>query len=169
MPISWAVCQNRDEESRAASRPGWSASSISTTIRRARLARADPADTTMPSAGSRMHDAASTRSPSISTMHARQFPSGRYPGCAEWHKCGISMPLREATSQMVSPFAADTGLPSSWKVMFPAMRSPPLRINFGRRQADSLGTPNNPFGLACHHALHLKLQFGYWSSGQRPF
>ena len=33
--------------------------------------------TTMPSDGSRMHDAASTRSPSISTMQARQLPSGR--------------------------------------------------------------------------------------------
>ena len=33
--------------------------------------------TTMPSEGVRMHDAASTRSPSISTIQARQLPSLR--------------------------------------------------------------------------------------------
>jgi hypothetical protein len=33
--------------------------------------------TTMPSRGARMQEAASTRSPSISTMQARQLPSGR--------------------------------------------------------------------------------------------
>ena len=33
--------------------------------------------TFMPTAGIRLHDGASTRSPSISTMHTRQLPSGR--------------------------------------------------------------------------------------------
>jgi hypothetical protein len=40
-------------------------------------ARSVAVRTTIPSAGSRMHEAASTRSPSISTMQARQLPSGR--------------------------------------------------------------------------------------------
>ena len=35
--------------------------------------------TSMPGAGFRQHDAASTRSPFTSTMHARQLPSGRMP------------------------------------------------------------------------------------------
>ena len=38
--------------------------------------------TSMPCAGSRQHDGASTRSPLISTMHARQLPSGRVPSCS---------------------------------------------------------------------------------------
>ena len=33
--------------------------------------------TVIPSAGRRQHEGASTRSPSISTMHTRQLPSGR--------------------------------------------------------------------------------------------
>ena len=56
---------------------GWSAISSSTTILRAPLARALSVVTTIPGAGSRMQLAASTRSPSISTMQARQLPSGR--------------------------------------------------------------------------------------------
>jgi hypothetical protein len=44
------------------------------------LARSLALRTTMPSAGLRWQEAASTRSPSISTMQARQFPSARYPG-----------------------------------------------------------------------------------------
>ena len=36
--------------------------------------------TTIPFSTTRIQDAANTRSPSISTMHARQFPSERYPG-----------------------------------------------------------------------------------------
>jgi hypothetical protein len=47
------------------------------TRERAEVARALPERTFMPTAGTRLHDAASTRSPSISTMQARQFPSGR--------------------------------------------------------------------------------------------
>ena len=37
-------------------------------------------DTSIPGAGARQHDGASTRSPLISTMQARQLPSGRMPG-----------------------------------------------------------------------------------------
>ncbi len=44
---------------------------------RAFSARAEAELTTMPSDGVRMHEAARTRSPSISTIHARQFPSLR--------------------------------------------------------------------------------------------
>jgi hypothetical protein len=44
---------------------------------RADFARSLAVLTFMPAAGVRMHDAASTRSPSISTMQARQLPSGR--------------------------------------------------------------------------------------------
>ena len=60
-----------------ASRAGWSASSSSMTMRRAVFARSEAVTTFMPAAGLRMQDAASTRSPSISTMQARQLPSAR--------------------------------------------------------------------------------------------
>ena len=49
----------------------------SSTILRAEVARALSTCTFMPGCGARQQDGASTRSPSISTMHARQFPSGR--------------------------------------------------------------------------------------------
>ncbi len=61
----------------ASARAGWSATSSSMTIRRAVVARSVAVATFMPAAGLRMHDAASTRSPSISTMQARQLPSAR--------------------------------------------------------------------------------------------
>jgi hypothetical protein len=44
---------------------------------RAVLARSEAIFTFMPAVGVRMQLAASTRSPSISTMQARQLPSGR--------------------------------------------------------------------------------------------
>ncbi len=44
------------------------------------FARLDSVDTSIPGAGARQHDGASTRSPLISTTHARQLPSGRIPG-----------------------------------------------------------------------------------------
>ena len=46
-------------------------------MRRAVLARSVWVFTFMPAAGMRMQLAASTRSPSISTMQTRQLPSGR--------------------------------------------------------------------------------------------
>ena len=49
-------------------------------MRRAVFARVESVLTFMPAVGLRMHEAASTRSPSISTMQARQLPSARYPG-----------------------------------------------------------------------------------------
>ena len=61
----------------ATSRAGWSATSISITIRREARARSVAVCTTMPGAARRWHEAASTRSPSTSTMHARQLPSAR--------------------------------------------------------------------------------------------
>jgi hypothetical protein len=47
------------------------------TIRRAFTARSLAVRTFMPACGLRMHEAASTRSPSTSTMQARQLPSAR--------------------------------------------------------------------------------------------
>ncbi len=64
----------------ATSIAGWSVSSSSATILRAVLARSVWVLTFMPGVGVRMQLAASTRSPSISTMQTRQLPSGRYPG-----------------------------------------------------------------------------------------
>ena len=61
----------------ALSRAGWSASSSSMTMARARAARSLALCTTMPASGWRTQEAASTRSPSISTMQARQLPSAR--------------------------------------------------------------------------------------------
>ena len=56
---------------------GWSVSSSSATILRAVLARSVWVLTFMPGVGVRRQLAASTRSPSISTMQTRQLPSGR--------------------------------------------------------------------------------------------
>ena len=56
---------------------GWSASSSSTTMRRAALGAVGRVFTFMPGVGVRMQLAASTRSPSTSTMQTRQLPSGR--------------------------------------------------------------------------------------------
>ena len=72
-----AHCHRRDRESCAASRRGWSAISSSSTIPRAFRALSLPVLTVMPEVGRRMHEAASARSPSTSTMQARQLPSGR--------------------------------------------------------------------------------------------
>ena len=66
----------------ATARSGWSASSSSMTIFRA-VCPADAVTTFMPAAGLRMQDAASTRSPSISTMQARQLPSARIAGLGQ--------------------------------------------------------------------------------------
>jgi hypothetical protein len=46
-------------------------------MRWAERARSEALVTLMPSAGERMHEAARVRSPSISTMQARQLPSAR--------------------------------------------------------------------------------------------
>ena len=59
---------------------GTSDTSISTIIFCACTARALSVVTSMPAAGARQHDGASTRSPLISTMHDRQLPSARIPG-----------------------------------------------------------------------------------------
>ena len=72
-----AQSHRRLPESWASARGGWSATSNSMTIRRAVTARSVAVATFMPGAGCRMQDAASTRSPSTSTMQARQLPSAR--------------------------------------------------------------------------------------------
>jgi hypothetical protein len=56
-----------------------SESKSSSTIFCDATARALSVVTSMPGAGLRQHDGAKTRSPLISTMHARQLPSGRMP------------------------------------------------------------------------------------------
>ncbi len=76
-PCRSAISQNRLERSCAASRAGWSPSSNSMTIARAFVARSPAVVTTIPAAGLRTQEAASTRSPAISTMQARQLPSAR--------------------------------------------------------------------------------------------
>jgi hypothetical protein len=72
-----AVSQNSDFGSCATSLGGWSVSNNSTTMRLALCARLVCVLTFMPGVGVRMQLAASTRSPSISTMQTRQLPSGR--------------------------------------------------------------------------------------------
>ena len=76
-PCSAAMSQSWLDRSCASACAGWSASRSSMTIARALTARSLAVRTTMPGAGLRMQDAASTRSPSISTMQARQLPSAR--------------------------------------------------------------------------------------------
>ena len=76
-PVVSAQCQNFESGSCEVSRAGWSATSSSITIFCAETARALSVFTFMPTDGVRLHEAASTRSPSISTMQARQLPSGR--------------------------------------------------------------------------------------------
>ena len=76
-PCSSAMAWKCEERSCAVSRSGWSAISISMTTRREVTARAESVRTTMPSATVRMQEAARVRSPSISTMQARQLPSLR--------------------------------------------------------------------------------------------
>jgi len=72
-----AQFQNFDSGSCEVARSGWSATSSSNTILREASARAVLTPTFMPGVGLRRQEAASTRSPSISTMQARQLPSGR--------------------------------------------------------------------------------------------
>jgi hypothetical protein len=67
-------------ESGLYTRAGTSAASISTMSFCECTARGLSLLTSMPWLGARQHDGASTRSPLISTMHARQLPSGRMPG-----------------------------------------------------------------------------------------
>ena len=76
-PIFSAQCQNFESGSCEVARAGWSATSSSITIFCAATARGLADFTFMPTLGVRLQEAASTRSPSISTMQARQLPSGR--------------------------------------------------------------------------------------------
>ncbi len=76
-PCSAAISRKWLERSCAASGGGWSARSSSTTMARAFSARSLFVVTTIPASGLRMQEAARTRSPSISTMQARQLPSAR--------------------------------------------------------------------------------------------
>ena len=76
-PTFSAQFQNLESGSCEVWRAGWSATRSSITIFCAAVARALAVFTFMPTLGVRLQDAASTRSPSISTMQARQLPSGR--------------------------------------------------------------------------------------------
>ena len=77
LPIASARCQKSSSESVLYDRSGMSDASSSTIIFCECTARALSLATSMPAVGCRQHDGASTRSPLISTMHARQLPSGR--------------------------------------------------------------------------------------------
>ncbi len=77
IPTASACDQKTESGSCEVSRAGWSATRSSITSARAFSARFDAVCTRIPVVGLRMHEAASTRSPSISTMQARQLPSGR--------------------------------------------------------------------------------------------
>jgi hypothetical protein len=76
-PTASACPQKCEVGSCEFSRSGWSATRSSMTSERAFRARSVAVRTFMPMAGVRLQEAASTRSPSISTMQARQLPSGR--------------------------------------------------------------------------------------------
>jgi len=76
-PILSVQFQNFESGSCEVARAGWSASSSSKTMARDFFVRSEAVATFIPAAGLRMQEAASTRSPSISTMQARQLPSGR--------------------------------------------------------------------------------------------
>ena len=102
---------------RRVSRSGWSATSSSNTILRAVLARSVAVFTFMPAAGLRMQLAASTRSPSISTMQARQLPSADSRARARSTDAGCRCRGACATCQMVSPARASTSRPSSVNVI----------------------------------------------------
>ena len=77
--IFWrlAIFQSSESGSWACAWSGWSVISSSATMRRAVVARSVWVFTFMPGDGVRMQLAASTRSPSTSTMQTRQLPSGR--------------------------------------------------------------------------------------------
>src|SRR6185503_7351934 len=77
--------------------------------------------TSIPSVGKRQHDGASTRSPLISTMHVRQFPSARIPAFQQSR--GISTPSCSAVSRIdssrrpvtVLPFSVNVTVAVSWR------------------------------------------------------
>ena len=121
-----AHCQSRELGSCAAAREGWSPTSNSNTALREKRARSLAVCTFIPGEGWRTQEAAKTRSPSISTMQARQLPSARYPGFGNQHRCGISVPRRSATCQIVSPGAASTSAPSRKKRIGSVMSRPPF-------------------------------------------
>ena len=76
-PMASIHCQNLASGSWLSARGGWSAASNSNTISWDFLARSELVLTFMPADGLRWQEAASTRSPSISTTQARQLPSER--------------------------------------------------------------------------------------------
>jgi hypothetical protein len=77
IPIDEAHCQNADWLSGPSAAGRMLLARSSNTICRDFAARSVPVLTTMPWVGWRMQEAASTRSPSMSTMQARQLPSVR--------------------------------------------------------------------------------------------
>src|SRR6266403_665372 len=95
-----AVCQNSDCGSCATSLGGWSASNSSSTMRRAVLARSVCVLTCMPEVGVRMQLAASTRSPSISTMQTRQLDA-EAPRGAEDRLAGADVDLAPVDAESV--------------------------------------------------------------------
>ena len=80
VPMPSFAFQVASSSSSLYTRSGMSAARSSTIIFCEWSARGLLLVTSMPAAGLRQHDGASTRSPLISTMHERQLPSGRMPG-----------------------------------------------------------------------------------------
>src|SRR5688572_15646364 len=74
-------------------------------------ARGELVVTSMPCAGKRQQEGASTRSPLISTTQARQLPSERW--LPPWHRCGTATPCFLAVRMMGSSGRPTTVSPLS--------------------------------------------------------
>ena len=86
-----AISHKCEDLSWATQRSGWSASSISQPSYARSVARLELVVTTIPSRRSRMQEATKRARPRLSTMQARQLPSGRYPAVACGTGCGGSV------------------------------------------------------------------------------
>ena len=103
---------------------GWSLSSSSASVRRARCTPSVAVATTIPSSAGRTQAAASTRAFLTSTVHTRHTPTGVW--CWAWHRVGMSMPTPRAASKMVVPAGTVVSRPSivSFTVL-PGLITPP--------------------------------------------
>src|SRR6185312_12752477 len=72
-----------------------------------------------------------------------------------WHRCGISVPSRLATSQIVSPSAAWTGLPSRVNSIVPAISE--LLTEVRQQMVDRVwrGLAEAADGRIAHHGFEV--------------
>src|SRR6185312_3253727 len=72
-----------------------------------------------------------------------------------WHRCGISVPSRLATSQIVSPSAATTGLPSRVNSTVPAISE--LLTEVRQQMVDRVwrGLAEAADGRIAHHGFEV--------------